>query len=198
MIALRKTSSSDHRGKALKPSTRGLFQTMKRVTKTTNHAIRNKIPRRWSHVDLLMEFTIKKGIFDIKLRNGPSMNRGHNKESADSGHVFHRSKGLIIVTTMLLLKTTSNKTGLVMLERAIRASLDLIDPLACDRTSIRSERSKVPTAGALESSDLLSHGLLPFWMTKGIMVGGRLRKDSASKTIPIDRFQRATIAKIIT
>jgi hypothetical protein len=198
MIALRKTSSSDHRGKALKPSTRGLFQTIKRATKTTNLAIRNKIPRRWLHVDLLMKFTIKKGIFDIKLRNGPSTNRGHNKESANSGHVCHRSKGLIIVMTMLLLKTTSNKMGLVMLERAIGASLDLIDPLACDRTSMRRERNKVLSVSALESSDLCSHGMLPFWMTKGIMVGGRLRKDGASKTIPINRFQRATIVKIIT
>jgi hypothetical protein len=63
---------------------------------------------------------------------------------------------------MLLLKTTSNKTGLVTLERAIGASLDLIDPLACDRTSMRRERNKVPSARALESSDLLSHGMLPF------------------------------------
>jgi hypothetical protein len=94
MIAREKTSSSDHRGKVLKLSTRSLFQTIKRARSRgacfrpstrslfqtkheepiPNHAIRNKIPRRWSHVDLLMEFTIKKGIFDIKLRNGPSTN----------------------------------------------------------------------------------------------------------------------------
>jgi hypothetical protein len=61
MSTRRKTTSIDHRGKALKPSTRSLFQTIKRAPKMTNHAIRNKIPRRWSHVDL-MEFTIKKGI----------------------------------------------------------------------------------------------------------------------------------------
>jgi len=158
MIAWRKTSSNDHRGKALKPSTRSLFQTIKRATKTTNHALRNKIPRRWSHVDLLTEFTIKEGIFDIKLRNGPSTNRGHSKESANSGHVSHRSKCLIIITTILLLKTTSNKTSLITLERAIRASLDLINPLARDGTSMRRKRDKVPSASALKSSNLLSHG----------------------------------------
>jgi hypothetical protein len=74
MIAWGKTSSSDHIGKVLKPSMRSLFQTIKRATKTTNHAIRNKIPRRWLHVDLLMKFTIEKDIFYIKLRNGPSTN----------------------------------------------------------------------------------------------------------------------------
>jgi len=119
MSTRRKTNSCDHRGKTLKPSARSLFQSIKRATKTTNVAIRNKIPRRWSHVDLLMEFTIKKSIFDIELRNGPGTNRGHNKESANSGHVSHRSKGLIIVATMLLLKTTSNKMSLITLERSI-------------------------------------------------------------------------------
>ena len=182
----------------LKPSTRSVFQTIKRVSKMTNHAIRNKIPRRWSHVDLLTKLTIKKCIFYIKLRNGPSTNRGHSKESANSGHVCHRSKSLIMVATMLLLKTMSNKTSLVTLERAIRASLDLIDPLARDRTSMRRERNKVPSVGVLKSSDLVSHGMLPFWMTKGIMVGGWLRKDGASKAILVGRSQRAMIVKIIT
>jgi hypothetical protein len=82
----------------------------------TNHAIRNTIPRRWSHVDLLTEFTIKKDIFDIKLRNRTSINRVCNKKSANSGHMNHRSKGLIIVETKLLLKTTSNKICLITLE----------------------------------------------------------------------------------
>jgi hypothetical protein len=36
----------------LKPSTRSLFQTIKKVMKTTNHAIRDKVSRRWSHVAL--------------------------------------------------------------------------------------------------------------------------------------------------
>ena len=56
---------------------------------------------------------------------------------------------------------------------------------------MRRERNKVPSAGALKSSDLLSHGMLPFWMTKGIMVGGWLRKDGASKAIPVDRVMES-------
>jgi hypothetical protein len=71
----------------------------------------------------------------------------------------HKSKGLIIAATMLLLKTTSNKTGLIMLERAIGASFDLINPLACDRTSMRRKRNKVLGASAFESNNLLSHSI---------------------------------------
>jgi hypothetical protein len=66
------------------------------------------------------------------------------------------------MTMMLLLKSTSNKMDHITLKRAVRASLDLINPLACDGTSMRRKRNKVPSADALKSSDLLSHGKLPF------------------------------------
>jgi hypothetical protein len=32
------------------------------MAKMTNHAIRNKIPKRWLYIDLLVEFAIRKGI----------------------------------------------------------------------------------------------------------------------------------------
>jgi hypothetical protein len=99
---------------------------------------------------------------------------------------------------MLLIKTTSNKTGLITLERAIRASLNLINPLARDGTSMRREMNKIPSGIALKSSDLLHHGMLPLWITNGITVCGRLRKNGASKTIPVCRLQRPPITKITT
>jgi hypothetical protein len=49
MSARGETSSSHHRGKPLKPGARGLFQAIKRAPKTTNHPIRNRIPRRRLH-----------------------------------------------------------------------------------------------------------------------------------------------------
>lgn len=70
-------------------------------------------------VDLLMQLTIKKGIIDIELRNGLVANRSHRKKNTNSGHVSHRSKHLVIVTTTLLLKTTSHKTSLISLKRTI-------------------------------------------------------------------------------
>jgi hypothetical protein len=51
--ARRETSSSHHRGKALKSGARGLFQAIKRAPKTTNHAIRDRVPWRRLHVNLL-------------------------------------------------------------------------------------------------------------------------------------------------
>jgi hypothetical protein len=106
MCSGRETNSSDHRSKALKPCTRGLLKAIERATKTADHAICDGIPRWWLHLNLLMQLTIKKGILTIKLRHGPMASRGHDKKSPNSGHVSDRSKSLIIVTTMLLLKTS--------------------------------------------------------------------------------------------
>jgi hypothetical protein len=135
MSACGKPSSCDHRSKTLKPSLRSLLKAIKGATKMTNHAPRDRIPRWWTHVNILTQLTIKKCILHIKLRDGPALNRSHGKKSANSGHMSNRSKSLIIISTMLLLKTTSNKMGLIPLKRTIRASLNLIYPLTSDQTN---------------------------------------------------------------
>jgi hypothetical protein len=62
MSAGGKISSCAHRGKTLKPSPRSLLKAIKRATKMTNHALRDRIPRWWMHVNILTQLTIKKGI----------------------------------------------------------------------------------------------------------------------------------------
>jgi hypothetical protein len=76
----------------------------------TDVAIGNKVARRWVHVDLLMQLTMKKNILHVKLRDGSPMNRGYHNKSANGGPMRNRSKGLLIVTNVLLLKITSNNT----------------------------------------------------------------------------------------
>jgi hypothetical protein len=175
MLTSNEPSSSDNRGEALKPSTRGLLEAIKRTTETTNVTIRNRVVRRWVHVDLLMQLTVKKSILHVKLRDGPLTNRGHCNKSMNGGPVSNKSKGLFIVTVVLLLKTTGNKTRFIALYRAIRAGLDLIDPLARDRNS-RRVKDKIPSAGTLKSSNLLSHSKLPLRISNSIAICGRLRK----------------------
>lgn len=124
MSTSRKTSSNDYRGKTLKPSTRSLFEAIKRTTKTTNHTLRNRIPRRRLHIDLLTQLTIKKDILDIKLRDGLLTNRGHSKKSANSGHVSNRGKSFIIVTQVQRVK--GKKETLRQIEKKPNSSLALI------------------------------------------------------------------------
>jgi hypothetical protein len=175
MLTSNKSSSNDNRGEALKPSMRSLFETIERTAETTDMALRNIVAKRWVHVDLLMQLTVKKIILHVKLRDGPPMNRSHRNKSMNGGPMSNRSKSLI-VTTILLLKTTSNKTRFIVLNRAIRAGFDLIDPLAHDRNNRRRARDKLPSVDMLKSSDLLSHSILPLGMCNSITIGGRLRK----------------------
>jgi hypothetical protein len=53
MSAGGKTSSCDHRGKTLKPSPRSLLKAVKEATKVTNHALGDRIPRWWTHVNII-------------------------------------------------------------------------------------------------------------------------------------------------
>jgi hypothetical protein len=174
MSAGRETSSSHHRGKALKPGTSGLFQAIKRTPKMTNHPIWNRIPRRRLHVNLLTQFSIEESVQNIKLRHRPVSNRSDSKKSAHSSHMSHRGKGLIIVMAVLLLKVTSYKTRFIALKRSIRAGLNFIDPLARDGMNTGRGRNKIPGASALKRSNLLSHGKLPFGMTLNIPLRSRL------------------------
>jgi hypothetical protein len=64
--------------------------------------------------------------------------------------------------TLLLLKTTSNKTSLIVFKRTIRASLNFIDPLTSDRTNTWGTGHKISHDSQLKSSNLLSHHVLSF------------------------------------
>jgi hypothetical protein len=141
----------------------------------TNHAIRNRVPWRRLHINLLTQLTIEKCVLNIKLRHRLVANRGHNKKSAHSGHMGHWGKGLIIVTALLLLEATSHKTRFVALKRSIRAGLNLVDPLACDGTNTGRRRDKIPSASALKRSNILGHGKLPFGMMLRILIRSRLK-----------------------
>jgi hypothetical protein len=89
----------------------------------------------------------------------------------------HGGKGLIIVTTVLLLKATSHKTRFIALKRSIRAGLNFIDPLARDGTNTGRGRDKIPGASALKRSNLLSYGKLPFRMMLSIPIRSRLESN---------------------
>jgi hypothetical protein len=166
----------------LKSSPRSLLKAIKGATKMINHALGDRIPRWWTHVNILTQLTIKKDILHIKLRDGPASNRSHDKKSMNSGHMSNRSKSLIIISTMLLLKTTSNKTRLIPLKRTIRASLNLTYPLTSDRMNTWGTWHKIPRASPLKGSNLLSHHVLSFWMKNSIVIRSWLRQSSSSES----------------
>jgi hypothetical protein len=52
MSASGKTSCCDHRGKTLKSNPRSLLKTIDGAIKVTNHALGDRIPRWWMHVNI--------------------------------------------------------------------------------------------------------------------------------------------------
>jgi hypothetical protein len=100
-------------------------------------------------------------------------NRGHNKNSVNNGHVGHMGKILIIITSLLLLKTVSHKIGFVTLKRTIRAGLNLVDSLARNGTNTRRMRKHITHASVHKRSYLLDHGKLPFMMNHNITIRSR-------------------------
>jgi hypothetical protein len=86
----------------------------------------------------------------------------------------NRSKSRNRIMTLLLLKTTSNKTSLITLKKSIRVSLNLIDQLTNDRMNMWGTWHKILQA----TSKLLSRCVLPFWMKNSITIRSWLRKSS--------------------
>jgi hypothetical protein len=134
------------------------------------------------HVNLLTQLIIKKDILYIKLRDRPFPNRSHDKKSVNIGHMSNGNKSLIIITTMLLLKTTGNKMSLLALKRTVRVSLNLIYPLTSDQTDMWGTRNKIPHVSPLKSSNLLSHRVLSFRMKNSITIRSWLRKSSGCES----------------
>jgi hypothetical protein len=100
----------------------------------------------------------------------------------------HKSKSLIIVTALLLLKATSHKTRFIAFKRSIRVGLNFVDPLARDGTNIGRGRNKILGASALKRSILLGHGKLPFRMTLSIPIRSWLegnRKTVLTRSVTI-------------
>ena len=78
-----------------------------------------RVTRRKLHIDFLLEFTIKKNIFDIHLIEWPFASRRNDNKSPDRRKSSHMSKSLLIINPILMSKTLGNKASLVVISSAI-------------------------------------------------------------------------------
>lgn len=95
-----------------------MLKAIEGMTQVTNQAVRNRIHERWLHVYFFSQLAIEEGVLSIQLRYLPLTNRHNDKESLDNSHFSNKSKGLLVVTTVLLLETTLHNTSLIMPKRA--------------------------------------------------------------------------------
>jgi hypothetical protein len=144
-----------------------------------------------------MQLTIKKCILHIKLRDGPLLNRSYSNKSVNSDHMSNKSKSLIIIMTLLLLKSMSNETSFIALKGTIRASLNLIDSLTSDQMNTWRIVYKILRTSPLKSSNLLSHRMLPFQMKNSIAIRSWLRKKSVKLIIEVLNCSVTLLKKVL-
>jgi len=102
-------------GETLKPSPRGLFETVQRFLKKTDMIRGSRIfeAKRLLTVDCFMKRTMKKSIFDIKLVNRPGGGSGDAKNRANGARFDYRRKSLIIIYAMLLRESATDPASFV-------------------------------------------------------------------------------------
>jgi hypothetical protein len=117
-----------------------------------------------------------------------------NKKSPNSSHVSNKSKGLLIVMTVLLLETLHHKMSLLILNRAIGASLDLVHPLAGDGSDIRRQRlEQDPKCQYALQKKFPQPCMLPLMVSGSLPIGRGLSQNSSSEAKAIGRTNGATV-----
>src|SRR5581483_8500226 len=176
MITRSKTKRSNHRREFLKPSTRGLLETIQSFAKTT-YFIRF-VSNTWgrSHVHLFLKITVQEGILYVHLTNFPLTNGGNSNECSNSRHFCNRCKGLLIIHAILLRVSFRDKSGLVSFNRPIRLCFNLVYPSTTNCTLSRWKRNKIPSMGLIKSCQFLSHSILPKRIRDSLSIGFRFRQ----------------------
>jgi hypothetical protein len=146
-------------GKALKPSTRRLFEIVERLAKKTNMIRRGRIlkTRRLLTVDSLIKSPVEKSTFDVKLMNRSREGHDKTENSMNSARLTNMRKSFFKINTLLLTKTMTYPTGFVACKSTIRMKFVAKNPLARDNINAGGFRNKRPFVILLESIKIITH-----------------------------------------
>ena len=108
-----------------KPSTRTLFQTIQKFTKTTHLPylpLSNK-PRRLLHVNFFLKISMYKDILDIKLIRVSIIRSNKRNKQTNRCQFNYKGKSIKIINAINLSLALSYKTGLQSSNKPIRIKL---------------------------------------------------------------------------
>jgi hypothetical protein len=153
--------------------------------------IRIRKPRWLSHIYLLLQQAMKKGILHIKLPKRPTASDRKREKKPDGGRLDHWTEGVFIVKAIALSKTASNETRFIALNSPIRVLLHLEDPFRVNDINSWWWRNKSPRLITKKSMILLFHSLSPMRNTHSSLVcaglGGRICNcGSHTRSMPSD------------
>jgi hypothetical protein len=127
------------------------------------------------HVDLLLKNTMEECILNIKLPKMPTTRDCKREQKANSGGLNDRAESIFIVQSIPLFESLGNQARFVALNRPVRVTLDLKDPLRVNDIDTRTRRNQPPGLIAKEGLILSLHRLTPVRYAHSIMMRSRLR-----------------------
>lgn len=80
------------------------------------------------HEDLFFKSPIEECVLNIELLQMPASRHSHGEEKVNRRGLDHRTKGVLIVIPIALLESLGNKSGFVMLNRAVGLVFNLEYP----------------------------------------------------------------------
>src|SRR3954468_6705189 len=142
---------------------RCLFQSINSLLEVANMIRTSWIDEPWRlcHVNSLNKITMKKGILDIQLTEGPATRNGKTEDGTNRSGPDNRTESFIKINTSLLMKTLCYKPGFVALNRTICPMLKFKDPFAADDILLRRRRNQYPSVVLQEGIKFGGHSLLP-------------------------------------
>jgi hypothetical protein len=109
------------------------------------------------HINLLREITMNKCILHVHMMSFLSLGCRNGKCQTYGIHLCYRSKGLVMVNVMHMLKAFGNKHGFVSANMSICCTLGPVDPSASDKFPSRMKRNHIPSLVPKEGVVLLLH-----------------------------------------
>jgi hypothetical protein len=115
------------------PCTRRLLQPIKRLHKAAQMMRASKInkTRGLTHINLLLQYTMKKGVLNIKLAKRPPTSNSQSEQQTNSSRLNNRAASILIIKTIPLFESLSNemRSLLVPLNGAMSMFLYFKNPL---------------------------------------------------------------------
>lgn len=124
---------------------------------TCKHGMQIRInkTRRLNHVGILLKLAMQKCIINVQLSNGPIFLNSNGEDNSNSYWFNNMTKRLIIINTMLLMKSFGHQPCFIARNTTIRISFNLKNPFASNIFDFGAWWNKSPSAMFNQSSELL-------------------------------------------
>jgi hypothetical protein len=114
----------------------------------------------------------RKAFFYVELLNGPGTGDSSSEHRANSGRLYNRAEGLVVVDSGALSETPKDPTSLVAIKGPVSTELVREDPLAGDNVGALRSGNQLPGPITDQGSIFVLHSRTPMGIVKHNTSGG--------------------------